>query len=141
MSEPTVRRTLATMRWSDMDALGHVHNIKMLEYYEAARAELIHEVLDLGAPADIGLVVRHHDIDYLAPLVYRSSPIAVDMVVDRIGSTSFSLSYTVTEPDNSVIYSRASTVIVAIEKTTGKPKQLPEFLRGHLRRYLQLKAS
>ncbi|MGV1037873.1 MAG: acyl-CoA thioesterase [Candidatus Nanopelagicales bacterium] len=134
MSESNVRRTFAAIRWSDMDALGHVHNIKMLEYYEAARAELIHEVLDLGAPTDVGLVVRHHEIDYLAPLVYRSAPIAVDMVVDRIGSTSFSLSYAVTEPDGSVVYSRARTVIVSVEIATGRPKEIPDFLRVHLTR-------
>lgn len=136
MSESNVRRTFAAMRWSDMDALGHVHNIKMLEYYEAARAELIHEVLDLGKPTDVGLVVRRHEIDYLTPLVYRSAPIAVDMLVDRIGSTSFSLNYTVNEPHNEVVYSRARTVIVAVDAATGLPKVVPDFLRSHLSRYL-----
>jgi len=128
---------MAVMRWSDMDALGHVHNARMLEYFEAARVELIQEVLDLGRiePADIGLIVRRHEIDYLAPLVFRPTPIAVDMSVERIGSSSFTLAYSVGEPDNSITYASAITVIVAVTASSGRPTEIPQALRDHLIRY------
>lgn len=130
------QRTLAVMRWSDMDALGHVHNARLLEYYEAARVALVADLVRLDRPAGIGLVVGRHEIDYRLPLVFRPEPVAVDLWVERIGNTSFTVGYTLCEPDGSVVYGRAKTVIVAIDMATGAPAPLPPQVREALADYL-----
>lgn len=132
-----MRRTLATMRWSDMDALGHVHNARFLEYFEAARADLVNELVDLGRPSGMSLVVARHEIDYLVPLVYRQEPIPVDLWVERIGRSSITLGYVVAEADHSIIYGRAVTVMVAVDIATGRSTTLPEFIREALSQYLR----
>lgn len=123
------RRTMAHMRWSDMDALGHVHNARYLEYFEAARASLVQELIRIDRPIGIGLVVGRHEVDYLVPLVYRPEPVAVDMWLERLGTSSFTLSATVGEPDGGVIYSRARTVVVAVDAQSGRPVPLPGPIR------------
>lgn len=124
------------MRWSDMDALGHVHNARFMEYYEAARTELIHLLLAEATDwQGVGLVVRRHEVDYLLPLVYRPRPIAVDTWIERIGTTSMTLAYEAVEEDRSVIYGRAQTVMVTVDATTGQPVALPESVRDLLREY------
>lgn len=131
-----LHRTLAVMRWSDMDALGHVHNARLLEYYEAARVSLVADLVRLDRPAGVGLLVGRHEIDYRLPLVYRPAPVAVDLWVERIGTTSFTVGYTLCEPDDSVVYGRAKTVIVAVDTTTGTPTPLPVQVRDALADYL-----
>ena len=124
------------MRWSDMDALGHVHNARFMEYYEAARTDLIHRLLREATDwQGVGLVVRRHEVDYLLPLVYRPRPIAVDTWVERIGTTSITLAYEAVEEDRSVIYGRAQTVMVTVDATTGQPVPLPESVSELLRQY------
>lgn len=121
-----------------MDALGHVHNARFMEYYEAARTDLIHRLLREATDwQGVGLVVRRHEVDYLLPLVYRPRPIAVDTWVERIGTTSITLAYEAVEEDRSVIYGRAQTVMVTVDATTGQPVPLPESVSELLRQYQQ----
>lgn len=125
-------RTLAAMRWSDMDALGHVHNARFMEYYEAARTDLVQRLLSTLGGAEVGLVVRRHEVDYLRPLVFRGEPIAIDTVVDSIGRTSFTLAHTACEPDGTVTYGRSRTVLVAVDPNDGTGVPLSESLRAAL---------
>lgn len=128
-------RTLAQMRWSDMDALGHVHNATFLQYFELARARLVFELMGVPHRSDASLVVGRHEIDYLIPLVYRPEPIAVDTAVRRIGTSSFTLAGEVREPDGDAVYARIVTVIVAIDVRTGAPVPLSETVRSALGEY------
>lgn len=126
------------MRWSDMDALGHVHNARFMEYYEAARTDLVHRLLSEATDwQGVGLVVRRHEVDYLLPLVYRPRPIAVDSWISHIGTTSMTIAYEALEEDRSVIYGRAQTVMVTIDAASGQPVPLPESVRDALREYQQ----
>lgn len=121
------------MRWSDMDALGHVHNARFMEYYESARTDLVQRLLNtLGGAGEVGLVVRRHEVDYLVPLVYRPRPLLVESKVGSVGKTSFSLHHVAKEDDGSVVYGRAITTIVAVDARTGKAIELPQELRSAL---------
>lgn len=125
------------MRWSDMDALGHVHNVRFMEYYEAARTDLIHRLLERGEDwQGVGMVVRRHEVDYLLPLIYRPRPVAVDTWVARLGTSSITIAYEVVEDDRSVIYGRGQTVMVTIDRTTGQPVPMPESARAALAEYM-----
>lgn len=83
------------------------------------------------------MLVARHEVDYLVPLVYRRAPIAVDLWVERIGRTSFTVGYEVVEDDRSVIYGRALTVIVAVGLPSGRAEPLPDFVREALNGYLR----
>ena len=83
-----MRRTLATCGGRTWTHSASVHNARFLEYFEAARADLVNELVDLGRPLRMSLVVARHEIDYLVPLVYRQEPIPVDLWVERIGGSS-----------------------------------------------------
>lgn len=134
-------RTLAVMRWSDMDALGHVHNGRFMEYYEAARAELVQRLLaETGDPAGVGLVVRRHEVDYLVPLVYRPAPVVVDTWIAKVGTSSVTLVHQAGEEDGSVVYGRATTTLVAVDAETGASRALPTTVRAALERYQALDA-
>src|SRR5688572_33247763 len=63
------------MRWSDMDAYGHVNNVVYLTYLEEARVDMLFTIgAELGAKAlSEGVLVARHEIDYRRPLVYHRS--------------------------------------------------------------------
>jgi acyl-CoA thioester hydrolase len=129
---------MAPMRWSDMDALGHVHNARFMEYYEAARTDLVQRLLTtLGEAGGVGLVVRRHEVDYLLPLVYRPQPVVVDSWVTRIGRTSFALHHVAGEADGQTIYGQATTTIVAVDAGTGRPIEMPPQLREALAEFTE----
>lgn len=130
-------RTLAQLRWSDMDALGHVHNASFLQYFELGRAELVFSLLQVPHHSNASLVVRRHEVDYLRPLIYRPEPVAVDTRVARVGTTSFTLAAEVREPDGpEQVYARISTVIVAVDAQTGAAMHIGDPIREALAGYL-----
>ena len=115
---------LCPLRWSDMDAYGHVNNVQFLRLLEEARVAMLFvepktaDVMTL----DGQLVVVRHEIEYTAPLVYRPEPIAIETWVTRIGGASFTVAYEV--KDGEQVYARARTVLAAIDKQTGRARRL-----------------
>lgn len=99
------------LRWSDMDAFGHVNNVTYLVYLEEARISLF-ENAQLGEMLGRGVVVARNEIDYKRPLIHRSEPILVDIWVEDIRRRSWTFRYVIRDDDGAV-YARASTVMVA----------------------------
>ena len=98
MPEPT--EILVPLRWSDMDAYGHVNNVQFVRLLEDARVGMLVQWFPDGLRRlDRGIVVARHEIDYLAPLEYRPEPVAVDIWVSRIGGASYDLAYVIRDPD------------------------------------------
>ncbi|MCB9413212.1 MAG: acyl-CoA thioesterase [Actinobacteria bacterium] len=125
-------RVLAQMRWSDMDALGHVHNAAFLNYFELARAQLVFSALRLPGDYGIGLVVRRHEIDYVRQLIYRPTPVAVETSVAAVGRTSLTLTGWVGEPDEDIRYAAITTVLVAVDPSDGAAVGIPDPIREAL---------
>src|SRR5674476_1509662 len=87
------------LRWSDMDAYGHVNNVQFLRLLEDARVIGFQEWFGQDRSLlDRGVVVARHEIEYLAPLDFRHAPISVDMWATKISGSSFSLAYEVRDP-------------------------------------------
>jgi acyl-CoA thioester hydrolase len=119
------------LRWSDLDALGHINNTEFLRYLEQARVEFLAEAAAAGVPREVGLLVARHEIDYRVPMPYRREPVEVPTWIDKIGTTSFTFAYCV-EVDK-VVHARARSVIVCTDgdKPTPVPAQLHRFLAQH----------
>ena len=70
---PTARyRVNVPLRWSDMDAYGHVNNVQFLRLLEDARVIGFEEWFGQDRSVlDEGILVARHEIEYLAPLLFR----------------------------------------------------------------------
>src|ERR671926_55075 len=77
MSRMPRTRVLTPLRWSDMDAYGHVNNVQFLRLLEDARviAFAAAGTDEGGSVVDTGLLVARSEIEYLEPLVYRTAPV------------------------------------------------------------------
>ena len=132
-------RVEVPLRWSDMDAYGHVNNVQYLRLLEDARVVGFQEWFpDRPAHVDEGIVVSRHVIEYRAPLTYRPAPVEVDMWVTRVHGAGFDLGYVVRdpEPEGEQVYAVAETGLVLYDFATARPRRLSaesrEQLSGHL---------
>jgi acyl-CoA thioester hydrolase len=139
---PSAYRFPLQLRFGDVDSYGHVNNVRFLQFLEDARVHWLREPLrsahredhgartlaDLVTPENFTLVGRH-EIEYLAPLMYRREPVAVDLWVTRVGGSSFDLGYTVIDPEDGAVCANCSTSMVLVSRATGRPVRLPEAMR------------
>lgn len=126
-------RFMTPLRWSDMDAYGHVNNVQFLRLLEDARVLAFHghDSDDGGDLLSTGLVVARHEIEYLRPLHYRPAPVAIDLWVCRINPASFEMAYEVLDDDGEhaarpLVYARAESLMVPYDLTAGRPRRLSD---------------
>jgi acyl-CoA thioester hydrolase len=126
------------LRWSDMDAYGHVNNVQFLRLLEDARVTGFERWFGQDrALLDEGVLVARHEIEYIAPLTFRHAPIAVAMWCTKIGGAGFDLGYDVRDPEKvgSGHYARAETSLVLYDFAGARPRRMrpdeKEILSGH----------
>ncbi|MGW5736861.1 MULTISPECIES: acyl-CoA thioesterase [Streptomyces] len=112
------------LRWSDMDAFGHVNNVVFLRYLEEARIDFMFRLAPGdGSPSfSGGSVVARHEIDYVRPLVHRHAPVTIESWVTKIGAASLSISYEVKDPEQ--VYVRATTIVVPYNLEQQRPRRI-----------------
>ena len=123
------------VRWSDMDAYGHVNNARFLTIYEEARVALFFQGArehGLGSFEE-GIVIARHEIDYLRPVDY-GDPVRVEMWISEQRAASFTVAYELF--DDGELASRAKSVCVPYNLANGHPRRLTPEEREFLRPYL-----
>ena len=124
------------VRWSDMDAYGHVNNARFLTLYEEARVAMFF----VGARShglgsfEEGIVIARHEIDYLKPVDY-GDPVRIEMWISELRAASFTVSYELF--DAGVLASRARSVCVPYNLAEGFPRRLTDAERTFLAPYVQ----
>jgi acyl-CoA thioester hydrolase len=136
------------LRWSDLDAYGHVNNVEMLRLLEEARIIALWSsdeptddvdsgeaisgstaVLDGRPGADTLSLIARQEIEYLTPIPYTRQPLDVQLWVGRIGGASLELCYEVWSPagaEPASLYARAATTLVLADAETGRPRRINE---------------
>ena len=117
------------LRWSDMDAFGHVNNSVYFTYFEQARIEWWneHHLPPLGIENSIPVIVNA-SCTYLKPIIYPET-IIINVSIGPPGKTSYESFYEVYSKTNfNILYATATTKIVWVDKTTGRPTPLPDYL-------------
>jgi acyl-CoA thioester hydrolase len=128
------------LRWSDMDAYGHVNNARVLTLYEEARVALFFTgAREMGLTSfEDGIVISRHEIDYLRPVDYangpdgkpRESQVRIEMWVEEIRPSRFTIAYELF--DTGVVASRARSVCVPFNLEKQHPRRLSDAERGFL---------
>jgi len=119
------------MRWSDMDAYGHVNNTAYLAYLEQARLSMFFDRYDSSVAG--GTVVKHHEITYLRPVVYHPEPLRLELWVDQVRAASFRVLYDVYDGD--MLAAKASTTLVTFDFATDRPRRITHDERAVLAAY------
>ncbi|WP_024868092.1 acyl-CoA thioesterase [Pseudoxanthomonas suwonensis] len=119
-----------SVRWRDMDSMGHVNNAKYVAYLEEARVRWLLTVPGVSMRDRIAPVVAANNINYRRPLTWPHD-VMVELYVDRLGSSSVTIGHRIVDQaDDSVLYSDGNVVVVWMDTQTGKSAPLPEPIRA-----------
>ena len=114
------------VRWGDLDAFGHVNNATYLVYAQEARYEW---------SKMIEMVVARAEVDFIAPIYTGDIYIDVEIWVNKIGNSSFGLTYEMKNGDE--LLARIKTVQVTVSMDTKKSRPLKDSEREFLTQYLE----
>ncbi|MGH3656768.1 MAG: acyl-CoA thioesterase [Micromonosporaceae bacterium] len=128
------------LRWSDMDAYGHVNNARFLTLYEEARVALLFGE-DGSSSIERGVVIARHEIDYLRPVDYgtvsngetSSRRVTIELWVDEVRPSRFTVAYEMRDGD--ALASRARSVLVPYDLVSRRPRRLTDAERAFLARW------
>lgn len=128
------------VRWSDIDSYDHVNNVRYFDYLQEARiaflAQLVGTTGDYFAQYPVVLVSQ--TIDYLRPILLRQPPYEVDVWVDAVGNSSYTLGSRIVDRTGETedVYAKSVSVLVAVDGETHAKRGLSdaerEALVGHL---------
>lgn len=108
------------VRFSDLDAYGHVNNVKFFEYFQEGRIAAVGRVRrDLESLGPVpSMVVAQTDISYLRPVHLRAEPYDVHTWIARVGTKSVTMEAEIT--DGATVLARGRFVLVFFDTATGR---------------------
>ncbi len=124
-----------TVRWSDMDAYRHVNNARYFTYFEMGRIHIFEQIIAgnwQDAPA--GPVLASVTCNFREPVVYPAT-LEIGTAMTRLGNKSFDLTHQIYFADSEQTVADGKSVIVWIDRATGKPTAVDDALRDKLNRF------
>ncbi|MDA0729499.1 MAG: thioesterase family protein [Bacteroidetes bacterium] len=128
MNHPTIQPYQPEIRFADVDAYGIVHNAMYIVYLEQARIHWWRQVVqDAWDWTEIGVLVAHHDIDYVNPL-RLGDVVNVHCRVGEVGVKSIEVNYTLECQGQTI--AKARTVLVCFDHRKRSTTQVPDAWRS-----------
>lgn len=120
------------LRWSDLDAQGHVNNAVTVDYLQEARVAFLRQ-----GPAspllDSGVVVVSHQVEYRRPIGYSREPVEITLGVSQLGASRIEIAYRLDHDGATAAVAR--TVLCAFDFDEQRPVRLKphyrEFFAAH----------
>lgn len=120
-----------TVRFRDLDALGHVNNAVFLTYMESARTAWVFEHGLVSDVSDLPIILARIEVDFRAP-VGLGETVEVAVTPGSVGTKSFQLQYELRS--NGLLVAEGRSVLVTIDYETGETIPIPDEWRKLLTR-------
>lgn len=121
-------RCTLQVRWSDFDQMGHVNNIRYLEYAQEARVLFTRARFGRYGLGNLPQVVRRTEIDHLRPVLRDSTSVTVQIEVEHVGTTSYTIRETVFDAAGDTC-AVLRVVMVAFDSAHGTAIEIPAPVR------------
>ena len=108
------------VRFSDLDAMGHVNNAVVVSFMEQARFQWWRTFLGGRKFQEEGFLLARVEVDYRMPILLGDD-VRVELHCSRTGNSSFELSYRVTKGLGGELFAEGKTVQVMVEAGTARP--------------------
>jgi acyl-CoA thioester hydrolase len=118
-----------TVRFSELDSMGHVNNAVFLTYLEQARLGWFGWVAEEEPMPLRDVILARTEIDFRSPLVFGET-VSIGVRPSRLGTKSFELEYELRVGDRLV--AEAKSVIVGFDYDAGHSTEVPERWRRRL---------
>jgi len=118
-----------TVRFRDLDPMGHVNNAVFLTYIEQARVDFFAHAGAANRLEDMNMILARVEIDFKAP-VRLGEEVEISVRASRFGTKSFDLDYELRVDEGLV--AEAKSVQVAYDYDRHEPVALPPDWREKL---------
>jgi acyl-CoA thioester hydrolase len=117
------------VRWSDMDAMGHVNNSVFFTYFEQARIEWWKRAkIPSLSFKESGPVIVTANCTFLKPIIYPET-LLIKTFTGPAGRSSFECFYEVTTLSHpEILHAEGNTKVVWINRENSKSTPLPDYL-------------
>ena len=114
------------IRFSDMDAFGHVNNAVYLTYFEIARGDYWRNIIEWDWN-EMGIILGRSEIDYRKPITLDDE-IKCYVRTTRVGNSSFDVEYILVKivDGKEDICTTGKTVCISYDYKAGKSSPIPE---------------
>lgn len=128
-------KTPISIRFSDMDAYGHVNNAVYLTYFEIARSNYWRDIIKWNWEEN-GIILGRSEINYLKPL-FLNDEIACYVRTTRIGTSSFDVAHVLVKitPNGEEICTTGKTVCISYDYGANKSVPIPKAQRQSMIEY------
>lgn len=126
IATPGLLLTEVTLRYSDLDPLGHVNNAVYSTLFEAGRVAFVDQVLAEALPDTLGFVLVRIEIDFRAEGRFPGTA-HVETGITRVGRTSMEFEQQVML--GSKLLASARCVCVLIDLDQRRPAPWPDAVR------------
>jgi acyl-CoA thioester hydrolase len=116
------------LRFSDLDAYGHVNSALYFTYLETARVKLFHDFFREVSEQGVFTVVARAECDFKIPILLHDEVI-VTLWVAKTGRSSFDLEYRLHDSQERV-YATARTTMVCFDSINNVTVAIPESLKA-----------
>lgn len=130
--------TPMTVRYGDMDTLGHVNNAKYLTYLEQARVSYFRDLpLWNGSLDRTGCILAKVVIDYRLPLTMDDGTVDIWTRISRLGSKSMELEQVINcvRDGQTATALHSTSVVVTFDYVANTSIVIPDDWRGRITDY------
>ncbi|MBW4891341.1 acyl-CoA thioesterase [Mucilaginibacter sp. HMF5004] len=128
-------KTPIHIRFSDMDAFGHVNNAIYLTYFEIARGDYWTNIIEWDWD-EMGIILGRSEIDYRKPITLNDT-IVCYVRTSRVGNSSFDVEYILSKvvDDKEDICTTGKTVCISYDYKSNKSMPIPDKQRKKMIAY------
>jgi acyl-CoA thioester hydrolase len=130
MSTDYAYRHRLSVRFRDCDSMGHVNHAVYFTYLEQCRLTFWREVTGTPSP-HTRVIIAHAECDYVAP-AHFGDELEVGLTVEKIGRSSFTLRYAISEMKSGRAIANGQTVLVSYDYAASAVVPLPDATRALL---------
>ena len=118
--------------WSEIDLFGHVNNLAILKYSQAARVNYLEMIglMQLKAEVDIGPILASTNCQFRKPLFYPGLVIIYSKV-EAVKNTSFLIKHEIVNDKNELI-AEVQDVIVLYNFEINTKVSIPEDIKRRI---------
>jgi acyl-CoA thioester hydrolase len=125
------------VRFSDLDAMGHVNNAVFFTYFEEGRKHFSKKMFNVSDISDFRFIMAQIRCDFIRPIRFKDQVI-LQMWVKNIGTKSFSFEYRLIDFfDETKVYATGESTQVCYDYEKNKSIVVPEKMREALTGYMK----
>jgi acyl-CoA thioester hydrolase len=127
-----VRTDRMTMRWGEMDALGHMNNVSYFRYFEEVRIAWFKSLEIEYQSQGEGPILGTITCKYLKPAIYPLE-LEITTCVGNAGRSSFRMWHELYDAnDPAQRFAEAESILVWIDIAAGRSRPMPDWMRKQI---------